>query len=208
MGNQIMNLKQDPYILALRRYWSIPAILALLTLVFSVVLERQAEPLYEAQATYVISPAPNTLEEDLNDVIYAIDKINVEVVSTYVEILGSQRMLEQASDSLELSSSELNAYKTRAVRLPSSSILSVWVSGPEPEQAADIANRIGVETAQHVMLLYGIYSLTPLDSAAGAPKIPGANPIEAALLAGLTGAIAGLLLVSGATHIRILRGQA
>jgi capsular polysaccharide biosynthesis protein len=196
-----------PYIEALRRSWAVPVILAVLTMLIGLGLELLIPPSYEAEATFVISPASELLDAPLDEIIFAIDKINIEVVSTYVEILGSRLIRVRASETLDMDGSQMAQYSTHTISLPSSNVLAVRVVGPDAELVAQLANEVGIAGALEAESLYGIYSLTALDPARVPQQPIGRGLLEEGLAALVIGGLTGAFGVLALAHWRQIRAR-
>ena len=149
----------------LRQGWWIVALTALSALNIALVASYLATPLYRARARFLVSP--NTAlavdSRDLVDSLQALDRRTI--VSTYAEVLSSNRIFQDAGEELQLPSSILFQYGVTTVVLPEASILEMSVEGPDPQVAALLANTIGQHAIDYIKGLYQIYNIDFLDQA-------------------------------------------
>jgi len=153
------------YLRMLRQGWWIVALTALSALNIALVASYLATPLYRARARFLVSP--NTAlavdSRDLVDSLQALDRRTI--VSTYAEVLSSNRIFQDAGEELQLPPSILFQYGVTTVVLPEASILEMSVEGPDPQVAALLANTIGQHAIDYIKGLYQIYNIDFLDQA-------------------------------------------
>lgn len=190
------------YMQMIRRGWWIIAITALVALAFSLSLSYFAVPQYQATARFLISPSASlTSASNVVDSLNTLDRASV--VSTYAEIMGSQRIYSDALTYLKMDAIQLVDYQINAVVLPASSILELNVTGPSPQVAADFANAIGYESINFARRLNQVYDLNFLDIAI-APVVPiSPQPIRDAGLATTFGFLVGVGIAILSEQVRV-----
>lgn len=190
------------YMQMIRRGWWIIIITALVALAVSLGLSYVATPQYQATARFLISPSASlTSASSVVDSLNTLDRASV--VSTYAEIMKSQRIYSDALTYLKIDALKMEEYEITAVVLPESSILELNVIGPSPQVAADFANAIGYESITFARRLNQVYDLNFLDVAV-APMIPvSPQPLRDAGLATFFGLIVGMGIAILSEQVRV-----
>lgn len=157
-------------------------------------LATVATPIYESSARYVISPNRATLTDE-GDIIYGIDALSRRsTVATYVEIFQSDRVIDGAAATLNLSPATMEAYDISAVVLPETSVVHVAVIGPSPMIVQKLAAAVGDEAVTYIRDLYDVYAINLLDIAK-VPQLPiSPNLPRSTALAAALGLMVGILL--------------
>ena len=152
---------------------------------------------YRSSARFVISPNPDVIEA--TDWIRSLDTLDrASIITTYAEVFGSDRILREASESLELAEDELAQYRVASVGLPDANILEVSIVGPNPKVAAALVESVSQRSIEYVEDLYLLYDLTLLDPA-GVPSQPvSPQPLRDLAIA----AVVGLVLGTGLAFVR------
>ncbi|MFN8413461.1 MAG: diguanylate cyclase [Anaerolineales bacterium] len=190
------------YMQMIQRGWWIIVVTSLVALTVSLGLSYTAVPQYQATATFLISPS-STLPSasSVVDSLNTLDRTSV--VSNYAEIMGSDRIFSDALAFLKLDALQLEDYTINAVVLPSSSVLELNVSGPNPQIAADFANAIGYQTINFARRLNQVYDLNFLDVAVPPIEPFSPQPLRDAGIATALGLIVGIGLAIVSEQIRI-----
>jgi diguanylate cyclase (GGDEF)-like protein len=190
------------YLRMLQKGWWIILLAALVAVASSLVVSFLTVPLYSATARFIIIPSPSlkTSVEVINS-LNTLDRVSV--VSTYVEIMNSNKILEDSLSFLNTSSDSIANYTVQAVALPSSSVLELTVTGSDPILVADLSNAIGQQTIVFANSINFILSINFLDVATPptAPLSP--QPLRDALLALVLGVAIGALFAILSEQIRI-----
>lgn len=190
------------YFQMLQRGWWLILLTALAAVSASLGASYLATPLYRSTARFIISPnASLTAGKDVVDSLDTLDRRSI--VSTYAEVMNSNRIYQEVLTSLQVNASALKDYDYEAVVLPESSVLELSVSGPNPRVAAELANAIGQHTINYTTRLNQVYDVSFLDMAtpSGDPYSP--QPARDAALALLVGAFGGAALVILGEQIRM-----
>lgn len=190
------------YLKMLRKGWWIVLLTALVAVNAAFVVAYFTEPVFLANAKFIVSPNPSVIAEyDVVNSLEALDKRST--VATYGEFLNSRRVYLDALTALGLDAADMEDYTPTAVVLPEANVLELTVTGPNPEIASAIANMIGILTIDSVNRLYRAYVVSVLD-AATPPVIPiSPQPVRDAGLALALGLIAGVSLAILSEQIRI-----
>ncbi|MBR3220327.1 hypothetical protein IKF76_00450, partial [Candidatus Saccharibacteria bacterium] len=164
----------------LKKYW-LAFIIAIAVGIFGAFIYNAVikTPLYEARTTVVIAQSDNTNSSaaTLNDV-----SASQKLAFTYGEIAKSELVLNQVINNLHLPTTvkELNRNITIAP-VEDTTILSIAVRDPEPEQAAIIANKIADIFTKEITKIYQLDNVSPL-SVAKTPESPSNNTVARDLL--------------------------
>lgn len=98
---------------------------------------------------------------------------------------------------------ELEEYTRSTVVLPDANILSLTVTGPDPELVAAITNKVGGNAILAITELYKVYDIQPLDPAV-IPLIPiSPKPVRDGAIAIVLGLVLGAALAIVREEIRI-----
>jgi len=183
------------YFQMIRRGWWLVALTALIAITTSLGVSFLVTPQYEVVARFIISPG--ILEESSpNTVLNVLNTINNQsVMTTYSEVMNSDRIYNDTLAFLQLQPDDLKDYTYESVVLPSSSILVLSVKGPDPKLAANFAYGLGQQTIIFTRRLNQLINLDFLDLPVP-PVIPySPRPLLNAGLATVLGLIGGFVLV-------------
>jgi diguanylate cyclase (GGDEF)-like protein len=190
------------YFQMLRRGWWVIALVTLAALAVSLVISMLTVPLYTSVATFVITPNPSIISGP--DLIRGLDVLgNQAVVSTYSEVMNSNRIYDSTLQLLNLKPQEVSAYKYDAVVLPSTSVIQLSVTGPNPVVTAQLANAFGQQTIDFTRQINQVYDFNFLDAAVPPTTPVSPQPLRDASLALVLGLVAGAALVILGEEIRI-----
>lgn len=148
-------------------------------------------PMYEAKATFLVSPNLNNFEResDLVDSLEALDKRSI--VATYGEVINSRQVFVQTLKKLGANPAEYDEYTASVTVLPDTNILQLMVQGPHPEAVAILTNSIGENAIASIHGLYQSYDIIILDYAEVPVESFKPKPLQDAALAFLLGAVVG-----------------
>jgi diguanylate cyclase (GGDEF)-like protein len=190
------------YFQMLKRGWWLILLTALVASTVSLVVSYLTLSQYVATASFLITP--NASLASGPDVIRGLDALSSgnAVTSTYAEIMNSRRIYASTLSLLGISDQELVDYTYEAVALPSTSVIELSVSGPDPLVAAELANAIGSQTIDFTSQVNRVFDINFLD-AATAPTLPiSPQPMRDAGLSLLLGIVLGAALVIFREQIR------
>ena len=182
------------YLQILRSNWWIILLTTLIAAGIALAGAVFLTPSFQTSARFVISPSmtADIKQDEIVDRLAALDKRSI--VTTYSEVLSSDRIFTEAVEALNLDPASSAAYSRSTVVLPETNILELTVTGPNPEMTAEIANQIGREGIQYVQRLYTVYEIRFLDSAPIPQKPYRPQPARDISLAAGLGLIVGSLL--------------
>lgn len=193
------------YIRMLQRGWWLILLVALIATFASLAVSYVAVPQYRAKARFIISPgALLTSENDPETVISGLETLDLpSVVATYTEVMGSQRILSEALKSLGTENFSPKEYTVQAVALPESSVLDLYITGPDPVLISNVANAVGHQTILFTRNINRVYELNFLDQAT-IPEVPvSPQPLRDASLSLLLGIAGGAVLAILSEQIRM-----
>lgn len=183
------------YLRMLRRGWWVIALSTLAAFNIALTLAYLETPMYRTSSRFLVSPTVNL--QEYRDFMSAMNPLEeASLTATYAEILQSNLIFSQALETLRVEPKVVEEYERRAVVLPQSNVLELFVSGSNPELVAELANMIGYQSVTYIEDVYPIFDLRVLDEA-GIPDTPYTpNPKRDAMIAGALGFIlgAGILL--------------
>jgi diguanylate cyclase (GGDEF)-like protein len=124
-------------------------------------------------------------------------------MSTFTEVMSSDRIYTDTLASLNLQPEDIKEYTYKATVISNSSVMEVSVTGPDPQLAANLANALGSETIGFVSRLNQVFTIAFLDIAVP-PVIPSSpKPLLNSGLAILLGLIVGIVLAILSEQIRL-----
>ena len=191
------------YFRMLQRNWWLILLTAIVALTVSLTISYLATPQFSAVARFIIVPSSSLTSGA--DVVRSLDTLDRRsVVATYAEVMNSSRILENASNFLNLDAATiLKEYSIQSVDLPDSSVLELTVSGPNPQLAAQLANAIGFQSITFTRSLNLIYELNFLDTAVP-PELPfSPEPLRDGAVAVFLGLAVGAILAVVSEQIRV-----
>jgi capsular polysaccharide biosynthesis protein/GGDEF domain-containing protein len=181
----------------LRGGWWVIALTTLMALSVALLATYLAVPKYKATVQLILSP-----DQELSgpNAVYGATALEKRtLVSTFAELLDSDRVYNETAATLQLPVGVLEEYERSSVILPETSILEHSVTGPDPQQAALIANSVSQRAIEYAKGLYSAYDVHFLNLATAPTEPVSPRPVQDVSLAvGL-----GLLLGMG---LAVLRG--
>jgi len=190
------------YFQMLKRSWWIIVLTILFSLAGALVASSLAIPQYKAIARFIVSPSAELINR--SDVLSSLNTLNNQsVMSTFTEVMGSDRIYTDTLTSLNLQPKDLKDYTYAATVISNSSVMEVSVSGPDAQMAANLANALGSETIRFVGSLNQVFTIAFLDIAVP-PVVPvSPNPLLNSSLAVLLGLIVGIVFAIVIEQIRL-----
>jgi diguanylate cyclase (GGDEF)-like protein len=190
------------YLRMLQKGWWIILLAALVGVASSLGVSLLTTPQYRATARFIIIPSPSL--KTSGEVINSLNTLDrASVVATYVEVMNSDKILADSLVFLNASSDSIKDYTIEAVALPSSSVLELTVTGPDPKTVAELSNAIGQQTIIFSNSINFILSINFLDTATP-PSLPFTpQPLRDAGLALVLGLVVGSLFAILSEQIRI-----
>ncbi len=187
------------YLRMLLRGWWIVALTTLAALNVALFSAYQATPQYNTQARFLISPSKLLGATDFSRVMEGQN-----IVPTFAEIWNSDTLFERTGLALQMVPSDLNDYSRSAVIAPSANVVELTVTGPNPVQAALIANTLGGFAMADSNDKYGnVITLSVLDAAQPSHSPFSPQPVRDAGLAVALGLVIGAVLAIGLEQLRI-----
>lgn len=158
------------YLKMLQKGWLIILFVILAAVASSLVISYLTVPVYSATARFIITPSTSLTTS--NEVISSLNMLDrASVVATYVEVMNSNKILEDSLGLLGKNTQSIPGYTVQAVALPNSSVLELTVTGTNPQLVAELANAIGQQTIAFASSINFILSINFLD-AATQPVLP------------------------------------
>jgi diguanylate cyclase (GGDEF)-like protein len=190
------------YLRMLQRGWWIILLAALMALASSLVVSFFTTPQYGATARFIITPSSSL--KTSGEVINSLNTLDrASVVATYVEVMNSDKILADSLAFLNVNPDAIKNYTVQAVALPSSSVLELTVTGPDPNLVAELSNAIGQQTIIFANSINFILAINFLDVATP-PTVPlTPQPLRDAGLALVMGIVIGALFAIISEQIRI-----
>jgi diguanylate cyclase (GGDEF)-like protein len=183
------------YFHMLRRSWWIIVIVMLAAVIAALVVSYLTPPTYQAKSRFIVSPNPSLLEGGGNSMLSGLSTLDKRsIVTTYAEILNSQRIYTETVNQLQVDPATLNAYSYRAVPLPDANIIEFSVQGPNRDTVYVLANGIAQHAVEYVHSLYQVYDLNVLDPVSIPSRPISPQPLRDSAIALLVGLALGVIL--------------
>lgn len=192
---------------ALRSGWHLLAVGLLVAIVVALTLYRASDAVYEATASYVVSPGIGAAPNDVTEGVKTLDSSRSRsIMTTLTEISTSDTVLADAAALLGIDDESMARYEVSSVVVPEANVIETTVAGPDAGTAAALASVVGNVAGSRFISLYQIYDVAVLDPAT-APTTP-SNPGLAELI--VMSAALGLLVGVASAMLRhaIRRGRA
>jgi capsular polysaccharide biosynthesis protein len=192
------------YLQMLLRSWWVIVLVALVAVTASLGASFMAVPQYEATARFILNPGAAVTSSA--DIVRSLDTLDrPSVAATYVEVMNSQKIFKDATVGLNLNPADpaLADYIVSAVVLPSSSVLQLSVTGPNPTAVAEFANAIGNQSVSYASRVNSVYNMEFLDTATVPTEPISPQPLRDAGLSLLLGVVAGAILAILSEQIRM-----
>jgi len=192
-----VNLKTT--LTALRTGWHLLVIGTVIAAMAAVALNRTATLVYEATASYVVSPGADVADDDVARGVDTLDSSRSRsIMATLTQIAASDAVLTDAFSALNVDPELSGSYTVKSIVVPEANVMETIVTGPSPQLAAALASTIGEIGGARFVDLYRIYDVQVLDDA----TIPTA-PSNTGLSQMLVVAVAlGLMAGAGAALLR------
>lgn len=182
------------YFRMLQRSWWIIVITTLATVAAALVASYFTAPTYRASARFIVSPSPALITggSNLLNSLSTLDKRSI--ITTYAEILNSDRIYSETLNLLQMNEAELVGYSYNAVALPDANIIEFSVMGPDPDTVYMLTNGIGQHAVEYVHSLYPVYDMSVLDAAVPPTTPVSPQPLRSAGVALVVGLALGVVL--------------
>ncbi|MBI3164509.1 MAG: diguanylate cyclase [Anaerolineales bacterium] len=182
------------YFQMLKRGWWVVLLTALTAVVAALGASYIVTPQYKAVARFLLSPR-NILPSSPGLGLEGLDILgNQTVITTYMEVMRSNRVYRDALAELDRTPEEMEDYVYEIQVLPNSSVIELSVTGPNPELAAAFTNSIGNQAIRFTSLLSEYYRVDFLDEALP-PVVPESpQPVRDSILAFGIGLLLGGVL--------------
>ena len=193
------------YIPLFKSGWWLVALSTLFAITFSLYLSYTATPVYQTSVKVIIQPNP--LRERDADELKAQEVLEERVLAaTHVERLASNVHRQQTIPLLPLTPEQvetLGQYSVNAVVLPQTSVINLFVNGPDPDVARILANGL----AEQGILLFqqnysNLYRMEFLDPALTPTTPISPTPTRDAPLAAFLGLAFGVALLISYEQVR------
>lgn len=183
------------YFHMLRRSWWIIVITMLATVMAALVVSYLTPPTYLATTRFIVSPNPSLLTGGSNSMLNSLSTLDKRsIVTTYAEILNSQRIYTETINLLQVNPADLNDYRYTAVALPDANIIEFSVQGPDRDMVYVLSNGIAQHAVEFVLSLYQVYDLTVLDPVSMPTRPISPQPLRDAGIALVVGLALGVIL--------------
>lgn len=174
-------------------FWVVPLTLAAGALAYFFV-EQQPEQ-FQAETRVVVAASP-AAEGDEYVVVDSVSALaNRQFLGTYAQIVGSASVLDAALTAAEISPENRSSFEVSDAVSPESSAVDIRVSGPDAEQAAEVARNVTQQSADRFEEFYPIFEIKVLDPPVAPLDPVGPQPLRTALIVSVLTIGAWLLVI-------------
>lgn len=192
-------------------FWDKKIKIILITLIFAVLgiiyTETRITPMYTSSTTLVLATSENRNKQSANEMISSNTIttsdiiINLNLVSTYSELVRSNNIIRQVIENLGIEMSEdslRNSVKVTAEQ--NTELIRISVTNESPENAAIIANEISKVFIEKVSEIYNTNNLHVLDKAQINTSPSNINKIKNIAIFSVIGVLISIIYI-GLTNI-------
>jgi uncharacterized protein involved in exopolysaccharide biosynthesis len=151
---------------ALRTGWYLILLGALVAAGAAVMVEQSASLVFEASASYVVSPGSQVAPDDVAQGVDTLDSSRSRsIMTTLTEITDSDAVRSEAFAALDLPTDLIDNYSVESIVVPEANVMETIVTGPDPSVAAALTSSLGTIGGARFVRLYQIYDVVTLDPA-------------------------------------------
>ncbi len=201
-------VNNQAYLNAFLKKWWVIVLTVIVATGLGLAYSLSLEPVYQADATYIVTPATDTSSEGqimLNSINTLAQRTSL--ATTYCEVLRSNTVYQQTVRRLEVPAEVSTHYETNCVVLPDSLVLQLAVSGPSPALVADLANGVGDDGLTFIKGLQDVYEIRPLDPATRPDEMVSPDHVTNVVLSAIIGGIAGVVFIFLQQTLVMVMGQ-
>lgn len=183
------------YFHMLRRSWWIIVITMLAAVIASLVVSYLTTPTYQATSRFIVTPNPSLLTGGSNNMLNSLSTLDKRsIITTYAEVLNSQRIHTETLSLLQMDPEQLSDYRFSSVPLPDANIIEFSVQGPDRDVVYVLANGISQHAVEYVHSLYQVYDLNVLDPVSMPTRPISPQPLRDSAIALVVGLALGVIL--------------
>lgn len=189
------------YIELLQSSWRSIAIVVLLACIASVLLSLSTTPIYRATTSLIVFPTENLTSS--RDVVSSLDTLEQRsVITTYAEIMSSERVYLNTQRELGPESAPYDQYHRSITIQPESNIFFLHMDGPNPQLATLLANQVSFQGINLISSIYQVFEIATLDEAVTTTVPITPRPMRSLLIFAGGGLLLGIFLIIANYQIR------
>lgn len=165
--------------------WDSKKIVIVITIIMMIIAGTYSlvfqTPKYQSSTTLVLTKSENT-----EDSVTQTDvTMNQKLVSTYSEIIKSDRVLNQVIENLNLEGLTISSLKSsiKVKAVENTEVIRITVSNKNPALAAKIANEIGEVFSERVTEIFKLNNVYTLDEAKVSTEPYNIKPVKYVIIA-------------------------
>ena len=169
--------------------WDSKKIVIVITIIMMIIAGTYSlvfqTPKYQSSTTLVLTKSENT-----EDSVTQTDvTMNQKLVSTYSEIIKSDRVLNQVIENLNLEGLTISSLKSsiKVKAVENTEVIRITVSNKNPALAAKIANEIGEVFSERVTEIFKLNNVYTLDEAKVSTEPYNIKPVKYVIIAFVVG---------------------
>jgi capsular polysaccharide biosynthesis protein len=190
------------YVRALRQWWWLPALTAVIAAGTAWVLTTRQTPQYAAAATAIVAPVVDLTES--SELLRSLDTLERRtVVATFARLAGTREVRMTAAEHLGIAEPDVRGHRISASVVSSTNLIRLRAEGPDPQVAAALANAAVQVTEAEARRLYQIFSLHTVEAATPPVRPIHPDPQRNVGVGVVLGLFLGLLAAVGLEALRV-----
>ena len=190
------------FFITLQHYWWLIVISVLAGWSISAIISYSTIPLYRATISFIVYPNANLSSS--RDVVSSLDTLDKQsVISTYADLLASNRVFQETVRKLKLKPADVENYTLQPILQTQSKILILAIDGPDPRMTALLANNVGQNGINFIKSIYQVFEISLLDQATVPTKPISPQPLQDGALAAAIGLLVGIFLAVVIEQVRV-----
>lgn len=182
----------DTYSRILKKFWWMVLLIWAVSVAVGFIITKRESSVYYSYT--MLAVAPNRKVNEVSEIIRSIETLDRRsILATFAKISTTRETFKSAVNLLNIDPSAFKEYEVDALVLPNTNIIRINVEGPDPNQAANLAQSIAAVTEEEVRSMYRIFKMEKITDAIPNPVPIRPDPKRNLLVAGIIGLFLGLV---------------
>lgn len=175
----------------MRRYWWVVLLALTATLGATAFFASRQVAIFQSHTTLVVIPNVAITEpRAISDSLDTLDRRTI--IATIAQLPASRTVQRAAQQQLQIADRQFARISIYTAVVPDSNVIEVTVAGPDPRQAANLANAVADISVAKTGDLFGIFQMKVLDRAEPAATANGTTTSRKLFGGALFGLLAGV----------------